>query len=241
MGYTKKGPFTNGAGPGIDKAFLDGVEDGLVAVMNGKGLLSARPAAGNSGARYFATDEGVEYRDNGTTWDKIGSDADTLDGYDSDRSAGTTPAVYTVGVRDAAADLTARLFRSTYSASSTPGSINYMLGMNAIGSGADNYMRPLTLAQVATVLGYARVTVGSYTGDGVEFRTISIGITPTFVIIHTGANASLWLASSAGTTWQTVNSGNMRTGDTVVAGGFEVTTHNASNQSGQVYRYCALY
>lgn len=68
MAYAKKGPFTNGAAPGIDKAFLDGVEGALEALQNGQGTLANRPAAGNSGARYYATDAGIEYRDNGTDW-----------------------------------------------------------------------------------------------------------------------------------------------------------------------------
>lgn len=37
----------------------------------GRGLLSARPAAGTVGELYFATDEGKLYRDNGTTWDLV--------------------------------------------------------------------------------------------------------------------------------------------------------------------------
>lgn len=40
-----------------------------VSDVFGYGLLSARPAAGNEGAHYFATDTGIQYRDNGATWD----------------------------------------------------------------------------------------------------------------------------------------------------------------------------
>lgn len=40
-----------------------------VSAIFGRGLFSARPAAGNAGAHYFATDTGLMYRDNGSTWD----------------------------------------------------------------------------------------------------------------------------------------------------------------------------
>lgn len=40
-----------------------------IALIIKRGLLSARPAAGNNGARYFATDTGLVYFDNGASWD----------------------------------------------------------------------------------------------------------------------------------------------------------------------------
>ncbi len=36
-----------------------------------RGLFSARPAAGESGALYFASDTSKQYRDNGSSWDEV--------------------------------------------------------------------------------------------------------------------------------------------------------------------------
>lgn len=40
----------------------------LLSTIIGRGLLSARPAAGTAGALYFATDTGITYRDSGSAW-----------------------------------------------------------------------------------------------------------------------------------------------------------------------------
>lgn len=37
-----------------------------------RGTLGSRPAAGNNGKHYFATDVGIEYVDNGSSWDANG-------------------------------------------------------------------------------------------------------------------------------------------------------------------------
>lgn len=42
-----------------------------LSTVNGKGLLSARNAAGNTGRSYYATDTGLFYRDNGSSWDTL--------------------------------------------------------------------------------------------------------------------------------------------------------------------------
>lgn len=47
-----------------------------------KGTLANRPDAGSGRRFYFATDTTELFYDTGTTWVKIGSDADTLDGKD---------------------------------------------------------------------------------------------------------------------------------------------------------------
>lgn len=44
---------------------LDGV------AMDDQGAKASRPAAGKKGKYYFATDEGILYRDNGTSWDAV--------------------------------------------------------------------------------------------------------------------------------------------------------------------------
>jgi hypothetical protein len=46
---------------------------GVAGSINLSGLLSARPAAGVAGRVYYATDTFASYRDNGTTWDTLGS------------------------------------------------------------------------------------------------------------------------------------------------------------------------
>lgn len=38
-----------------------------------RGLVSALPAAGIPGRLYFASDTNATYRDNGTTWDQVGT------------------------------------------------------------------------------------------------------------------------------------------------------------------------
>ena len=42
-----------------------------LAVLIGRGLLSARPAAGTPGSLYYATDTATLYRDNGASWDSV--------------------------------------------------------------------------------------------------------------------------------------------------------------------------
>jgi hypothetical protein len=41
--------------------------------VHGYGLLADRPTAGLAGRIYFASDESILYRDNGTTWDEMGA------------------------------------------------------------------------------------------------------------------------------------------------------------------------
>ncbi|MBA8877875.1 hypothetical protein [Phyllobacterium myrsinacearum] len=52
----------------------------------------------------------------------------------------------TVPVRDSSGDITARLFRTEYQDQGTP--TIYLVGLNAIGSGADNYLRPFNVAHL---------------------------------------------------------------------------------------------
>lgn len=48
---------------------MTAVTPSLFADVHGRGLLSARPAAGLVGREFFATDNTTVYRDNGTSWD----------------------------------------------------------------------------------------------------------------------------------------------------------------------------
>ncbi|MER8619162.1 hypothetical protein NKG99_20380 [Mesorhizobium sp. M1409] len=75
-----------------------------------------------------------------------GLNADLLDGFQSSQAnAGST-----VAVRDGSGDIVTRLFRSEYPAGSD--AVNALIGMNATGAGADNYMRPITLGAAASRL-----------------------------------------------------------------------------------------
>lgn len=49
-----------------------------LGVIIGRGLLSARPAAGTTGALYYATDNNSWYRDNGASWDVQNAAASSL-------------------------------------------------------------------------------------------------------------------------------------------------------------------
>ena len=44
----------------------------VLSTIIGRGTKASRPAAGTAGALYLATDEGILYRDNGSTWDSYG-------------------------------------------------------------------------------------------------------------------------------------------------------------------------
>lgn len=46
------------------------VDDVVVNAGNSSGLIASRPSAGSADRFYFATDTGVMYRDNGTSWEK---------------------------------------------------------------------------------------------------------------------------------------------------------------------------
>ena len=45
----------------------------ILSTIFGRGLLSARPAAGTAGAHYYVTDQGILYRDSGTAWEAVSS------------------------------------------------------------------------------------------------------------------------------------------------------------------------
>jgi hypothetical protein len=66
-------------------------------------------------------------------------------------SASATATANRLALRDGSGDLIARMFRSEYATPS--GGCNYFAGQVALGSGADNYLRPMTIAQAAAILG----------------------------------------------------------------------------------------
>jgi hypothetical protein len=55
-GYVRVGPFTNGAGPGISKAFLDGVEAVLARPSGDTETGKYYLEFGQSGANYYTSD-----------------------------------------------------------------------------------------------------------------------------------------------------------------------------------------
>ncbi|TIR24033.1 MAG: hypothetical protein E5X34_13340 [Mesorhizobium sp.] len=64
-------------------------------------------------------------------------------------AAAATATANTLAQRDASGDIVSRLFRSEYAVT---GGTAYFCGQNALGSGADNYIRPMTPAQAAALL-----------------------------------------------------------------------------------------
>ena len=93
----------------------------------------------------------------------------------------------------------------------------------------------------AAIAAKAQVLVGSYTGNGVSGRIISLGCTPKAVLVKDPNNESSYLHTNEvahapafavqGVTGNTLN---------VVEGGFTVTDHGLVNNSGQVYLYIAF-
>ncbi|SFM24579.1 hypothetical protein SAMN04490355_106014 [Pelosinus propionicus DSM 13327] len=71
-------------------------------------------------------------------------------------SPAATNTASTVAVRDSSGDLVTRLLRQEYA--TTGGTCAYILGQNAVGSGADNYARPIPLATLKTALGVTDIT-----------------------------------------------------------------------------------
>ena len=65
-------------------------------------------------------------------------------------------------LRDGNGDIIGRLFRTEYG--STTAGLPYFLGQVALGAGADNYARPMTVAQARTTLGLAPLINGLSSG-----------------------------------------------------------------------------
>lgn len=90
MAQTGRGPFRYPLGtdpPDTDGDIRRLAEDlAAVVALDSQGTLAARPAAGVNG-RYYAVTSGAAagqlFRDTGTSWTRIGADADTLDGLNS--------------------------------------------------------------------------------------------------------------------------------------------------------------
>ncbi len=75
------------------------------------------------------------------------TNSNKLGGY----SPSLTSAVSTAVIRDGSGDIACRLIRSEYSVADGTGA--YLMGQNALGTGADNYVRPISLATLRSILG----------------------------------------------------------------------------------------
>jgi hypothetical protein len=142
-----------------------------------------------------------------------GLDADMLDG--SQGSA--VNAVNTVPIRDASGDITTRLFRSEYN--STAGSTGaYFVTQNALGAGADNYLRPIPAASAVADIVAAMGTgaIGTYAMCVVTVAS------PSLVPGQTIAGSSLKYSNVNQVQTSSVLSGTWRTMG--VVGGTGITT-----------------
>ncbi|MCC5465533.1 gp53-like domain-containing protein [Pelosinus baikalensis] len=92
----------------------------------------------------------------------------------------TTSTASTVVLRDGSNDITTRLFRTEYTAGG--GNCAYILGQNAIGSGVDNYARPIPLATLKAALGVTSI-VESGGGTNYYWRKWSSGDIEIFGIV----------------------------------------------------------
>jgi hypothetical protein len=107
-------------------------------------------------------------------------------------------------MRDGAGDVYGRLFRSEYAA--TQANMPYFMGQVALGSGADNYIRPMTVAQAKAALGVNESSFGrvsSYELSSIalddQLNTIDLGtVTDGDVFIAT-AQAEFNTSGSDGT------------------------------------------
>jgi hypothetical protein len=115
---------------------------------------------GVSGFRYAVGATAYEVWHSGNDGSGSGLDADTLRGQ-AQTSLNTAS---TVMARDANGDTNVRLIKQEYNV--TTASNAYFIGQVALGAGADNYLRPMTIAQAAALLDSALVPVG---------RTITAG------------------------------------------------------------------
>ncbi len=95
---------------------------------------------------------------------EVDAEATTRASADSAHAALTAPHSATsantasrIVMRDGSGDIIARLFRTEYE--STTAGQSYFLGQNAIGAGADNYARPMTVAQALSILGLTNALV----------------------------------------------------------------------------------
>lgn len=86
----------------IDQAVRPLAEALDAVAMDDQGTFALRPAAGSYGSYYYATDQGILYRDNGTTWDTVGGPSAVLSTGSVDTSEIADDAVTADKLRDSA-------------------------------------------------------------------------------------------------------------------------------------------
>ncbi|HWR42780.1 beta strand repeat-containing protein [Sporomusa sp.] len=100
-------------------------------------------------------------------------------------SPALTNTASTVAIRDTSGDLVARLFRSEYT-TTTGGTCAYILGQNAVGSGVDNYARPIPLATLKSALDNIVSPSGKQLFTSSGTFTVPAGITTVWVTMCGG-------------------------------------------------------
>jgi hypothetical protein len=158
-------------------------------------------------------------------------------------------AVSTIVKRNGSGDINARLFRSEYD--TTNATIGYI--MTQVDTASNNYIRPSTPAQVKAALGVVKYAKGSYTGDGTNNRLISLGFTPSLVIVttlgKTGQDAVIHqlVYSSEGVNMYDTRDSNLAplvdkqdTANRIVTNGFEVSNYLDGNVNTFSYGYVAF-
>lgn len=195
----------------------------------------------------------IFYSANGTSQTRVGtSNAWTPFVVDAvDPSTDDDPS--TIALRSGSGDLTARLFRSTYTGGAgSSADVAFILAQREQGDG-DNYARPMPLATLKTALAVPSTVTGTYTGDGTADRTISLGFTPKMVFLSGGGGHA---SQSGPGTGASLNGMTRDTGGgivvqntrqwrpEIVSGGFRIGVSGANalhtNASGDTYTYTAI-
>lgn len=143
----------------------------------GKGLLSARPAAGVAGSLYYATDTLLLYRDNGSTWDAVSGNSPMTTkgdlivggasgllsrlGVGTDTYVLTADAAQSLGVKWAAASGGSSPTWTAYTPALTATTTNPTLGSGSTASGRYCQTGKLVVCQVWIVFGSSGTNAGS--------------------------------------------------------------------------------
>ena len=140
--------------------------------INARGVYASLPAVGHPGRKYFCTDNGNTYYDNGTTWEIISVAGTGMPGTEPPSASWTTS---TLGSATLAADKGARLLTIPSAASE-----NWRYERRTL-SPTSNYTITGYVSSMPTVLATDAFSAGLILGDGTKFYSfglVSMG-TPT--------------------------------------------------------------